>query len=191
MNCPACRNDLSEHEVQLPNGSVINFNTCSQCGGIWLENFNLKKLMKQDSFPYSFIPQYQPPPGLILVKEGERACPICYSQLTLIEDHGVKVDICKACKAIWFDGFELQQLYDEMREEVGFVHSPQPQNPNQLNALPRASGPAITPANIQYSDDWGSLETSSYSRRGSRTGRLLLNALEFIVDVFIFPRHYY
>lgn len=142
MNCPACRNILQPHQVQMPNGALVSFNVCTQCSGIWLNNFEMTKVMKLHQFPDNLIPSFNPVPGLKFVEEGQRACPTCGSILTLIKDHSINVDICKVCKAVWFDGNELRSLFIDMRPEVnanrkyiGLASSINPIDSNPLGDL--------------------------------------------------------
>lgn len=178
MYCPACRSDLSDVEAPMPDGSVVGFHSCPSCLGLWIAEFEIKKVLKLRAFPEDYIPTNAPSEGLFLIEEGRRVCPECFQVLDLVERNGIKVDVCKGCKAVWFDGGELYQLYTA---SAGALQQPKRKilygngiesEPAFNTSAPSTPNLPLTPsrAPLCNNDQWGSLErpetTVYYDRRG-------------------------
>jgi uncharacterized protein len=51
----------------------------------------------------------------ILAERQSMKCPACFNELTPFEARNLTVDVCQGgCGGIWFDGFELQKVDDEV-----------------------------------------------------------------------------
>jgi len=72
-------------------GVLIDY--CENCGGIWLDNGELKKLS-----------------GIDVAIGRKLLCPECKSFMLQKNVSGIEVDICARCKRVWLDGDELRKL---------------------------------------------------------------------------------
>ncbi len=88
MICPICEKPMVEKPVM---GVLIDY--CENCGGLWLDNGELKKLS-----------------GLDVVIGRKLLCPECKSFMLQKTVSGVEVDVCARCKRVWLDGNELKKL---------------------------------------------------------------------------------
>lgn len=163
MNCPACRNKLYKKDINLGSDTPASINVCYNCGGMWLMYSEISKIMKLKIFPETSIPIIELQNGISLIEEGTRECPICSSVLNVMQRHGVNVDTCEQCKAVWFDGGELKRIFE-------LSHAPDAgrfDNPGYLGV-----------------DSWNSLETPRRSvRRTSDAIDFGAFFLDFLADL--------
>ena len=113
MKCPACENQLSP----LTAGNVT-VDACSDgCGGIWFDNFELKKLdepHETEGHSLSNIPKKE---GLIVDTSKKRHCPKCEGIIMMRHffsaQRRVEVDECPNCAGVWLDAGELSLIREE------------------------------------------------------------------------------
>lgn len=57
-------------------------------------------------------------------------CPVCDTDMAVVEFHGVELDVCPACRGIWFDADELRVLFEKAGSAPNAVSA-------SLRAMPR------------------------------------------------------
>lgn len=109
MQCPACSGDLVSVNTQNHYGTRLVVETCTACGGFWLEaiepvgiGFEAVKALDGDA-PLEDIAT-EP-------RDDFRACPQCNTALREITGgtvpEGLHIDRCDTCHGMWFDRGEL------------------------------------------------------------------------------------
>jgi Zn-finger nucleic acid-binding protein len=110
MNCPVCFNYLQQMTV-----SDVTVDVCKDgCGGIWFDNFELKKFDEPHESAGEKL--------LDIERDQNRAgdhnkrlnCPKCDDVVMMRHFFSIKkkvvVDECPACGGIWLDAGELAQI---------------------------------------------------------------------------------
>jgi len=110
MKCPACENQLQRMTV-----ANVTVDVCKGgCGGIWFDNFELKKFDE----PHESAGEALLDVGLsktVAVDHSKRLkCPRCDDIVMMRHFFGVKhkveVDECPGCGGIWLDAGELKHI---------------------------------------------------------------------------------
>ena len=127
MHCPKCIGNLQDDFIEK-----YSVDVCYVCKGIWFDQDELVKIIKQDSQDTTFNsdighPDYDPPKEIKDLIKGFNdkigQCPRCIGT-TMVKKcykHGVTVDICPKCQGIWLDGGEIFQLRERKWAEF-IVH---------------------------------------------------------------------
>ncbi len=113
MNCPRCNLELTNKTI-LDFKYFLNIDYCSSCGGIWLDNGELKRLEKTIEptfYEIRKIPNKQEQLEIL-------RCPSCDNSKILqkaqhARDKHVIVDYCTECKGIWLDTGEIEAIRKE------------------------------------------------------------------------------
>lgn len=117
LPCPACGTALREVEE-----SGVHVDRCDSCSGVWLDGAELTKLIEARNrvFPPDVVQQLKE--KLAVGRRGYqhgprdaagRKCPRCDALLRSYNyaySTGVIVDRCPACKGIWTDYGEIEQI---------------------------------------------------------------------------------
>ncbi len=110
-------------------GGALQIDRCRRCGGVWLEHGEVQQLraLKQTELlnrveqrPFAFRMHchdcHAP------MERAEEACPVCGWTNRLdcpacerpmrVESHaGLRLDLCRECKGVWFDHHELKAIW--------------------------------------------------------------------------------
>jgi len=107
--CPRCDQPLGDR-VEL--GLLLN--ACSACGGLWLDDGELRKLVRQ---PPAELRRIERELGVIgskavtdLDREHRLLCPACHVPIRgrqYAGDTGVFINACDCCRGTWVDAAEL------------------------------------------------------------------------------------
>ncbi len=130
MNCPACASSLEALDVD---GLVVD--VCrAGCGGVWFDNFELRRVDALDEKLGTALAHLEFNPGAIVLTE-KRPCPKC-AGVTMLQhkfsrEKPVLVDECPSCGGIWLDGGELA----EIRQPVATKDERQQQTQSFFNHL--------------------------------------------------------
>jgi uncharacterized protein len=118
VNCPACAKNLKE-----VNQSDLKVDVCDQhCGGIWFDNFELKKVDEAHESLGEALLDMSPHTPMRINHEGKRLCPRCANQplarhfFTVRQE--IEVDDCPACGGIWLDVGELSSIRKQFKTEA-------------------------------------------------------------------------
>jgi len=139
-------------KVTVGGGSGLHIDRCARCGGVWLEHGEVQQMRRASK------------PALLLGKEPrqtifqmrchdchapmERAasacpgcgwnnrldCPACDRQMQTEEHAGLRLDVCRECKGVWFDRHELKAIWGP-----NFDHSLQNRNRSGSGAVAAAA----------------------------------------------------
>ncbi|MFA6294072.1 MAG: zf-TFIIB domain-containing protein [Victivallales bacterium] len=110
MLCPAC-----DEEMLILEFNRIEIDSCSLCGGVWLDEGELELLLspeKSDAAPISGLMS-----DLRKSSEanGSRKCPVCRKKMLPVElsmNPVVEIDRCPLNHGLWFDKGELDQIME-------------------------------------------------------------------------------
>lgn len=115
MNCPACDNPLTEMNV----GPVIIDACQGGCGGIWFDNFELKKV--DDDFTGAALLLIERDDHQLVDYDRRRQCPRCGDTVMMrhyfSDRRQVEVDTCPHCGGVWLDAGELAMIRREIQEK--------------------------------------------------------------------------
>jgi len=100
--CPVCLN-----EMEVFGCFGIELDTCKLCGGLWFDGGEIERLMSVKSIPKRLTHPVAYDFSRKKIEEGDRTCPRCDLVMTIKEFQGVSIDLCPACKGMWFDRYEL------------------------------------------------------------------------------------
>ena len=103
MECPACKNELTEHKV-----SSIKVDICQgACGGIWINYSQIKKIEHLKPGAGAELLLFDKADGLKTYRNAEHPCPNC--KTTLLYRHffsrkyDTEVNQCSKCSGFWVD----------------------------------------------------------------------------------------
>jgi len=118
MNCPACTNTLTEKTV-----GEITVDICEGgCGGIWFDQFELKKLDEPHEHEGEELLSVRRDSSVSVDHSQRRHCPKCETTLMLRHFYSVKreveVDECQTCAGYWLDAGELHTIRDQYPSEA-------------------------------------------------------------------------
>lgn len=109
MECPSCDNQLQTFE-----SSGIQLDSCNSCGGVWFDNFELKKLREKKSETNSLSFELKVEPGTYIDRDRERICPKCTNIKMRRHFYGpnreIEVDTCAGCNGMWLDHGEFESI---------------------------------------------------------------------------------
>ena len=114
MNCPACGHQLSAHKV-----GDITVDVCrGGCGGLWFDNFELKKV-DENFEPAADLLHVEADPKVWVDHTERRDCPCCDDTVLMRHHFSVKqeieVDQCPRCGGYFLDhGEAARQSFDEL-----------------------------------------------------------------------------
>lgn len=127
MKCPACGRGLSQRSIT---GLIVD--VCDGgCGGIWFDNFELKKVDERHESAGEALLDIARDPNLEIDHGARRNCPKCDKVVMMRHNFTVKkeieVDECPGCAGVWLDAGELasvraQSTTEEERKQAAKDH---------------------------------------------------------------------
>ena len=117
MKCPACENMLQQMIVD-----DITVDVCKGgCGGIWFDNFELKKFDEPHESAGEALLDIKRDETLNLDPEKRLKCPKCDDVVMMRHffsiKRGVQVDECPGCGSFWLDAGELTTIRSLFKTE--------------------------------------------------------------------------
>ncbi len=110
MKCPTCENMLQEMTV----GDVAVDVCKGGCGGIWFDNFELKKFDEPHESAGEALLDIERDESLIVDHTKRLKCPKCDDVVMMRHffsvKKGVEVDECPSCAGLWLDAGELRGI---------------------------------------------------------------------------------
>ncbi|MBD3271237.1 MAG: hypothetical protein GF384_01705 [Elusimicrobia bacterium] len=111
MHCPACNRELTEMTVE-----GVKLDVCDNgCGGIWFDNFELKKFDEQHE-PTGLLLKINKDDAITVDLKKRRKCPRCKDVTMMQHFFSVKrkvtIDECQNCGGVWLDAGELAAIRD-------------------------------------------------------------------------------
>ncbi len=110
MKCPACSNVLQKMSI-----GDVTVDVCKGgCGGIWFDNFELKKFDEPHEAAGQTLLDIERNAELVLDHANRLKCPKCEDLVMMRHFFSVKkkvqVDECPGCAGFWFDAGELRAI---------------------------------------------------------------------------------
>jgi uncharacterized protein len=117
MICPACGRGLNELKV---GGLVVD--ACEGgCGGVWFDNYELKKVDEQHEGAGAELLNVAHLEHLTVDHSKTRICPRCEGQKMVKRfqstNKEIEIDECYACGGIWLDKGELGAIREQFETE--------------------------------------------------------------------------
>ncbi len=118
MKCPACGREL----VEMTAGGVTVDVCKGGCGGVWFDNFELKKVDNQSESAGEALLDVERAEGVAVDHEARKNCPKCDEQVMMRHFSGVnkevEVDECPGCGGFWLDFGELAKIRSQFATEA-------------------------------------------------------------------------
>jgi len=110
MKCPACGNKLQQMSVDN-----VTVDVCKGgCGGIWFDNFEIKKFDEPHESTGEHLLEIERNVGITIDHTKKRMCPKCDDVAMMRHFFSVKkeveVDECPGCGGFWLDCGELRKI---------------------------------------------------------------------------------
>jgi len=110
MKCPACSNMLQQITV-----ADVTVDVCkSGCGGIWFDNFELKKFDEPHESAGQELLDIERDNSIVVDHTKRLNCPKCGNVVMMRHFFSVKkeveVDECPGCGGFWLDAGELTKI---------------------------------------------------------------------------------
>jgi Zn-finger nucleic acid-binding protein len=110
MNCPACGNQLQQITV-----ADVSVDVCKGgCGGIWFDNFELKKFDEPHESAGEELLDIERNESIVVDHSEKIKCPKCDNMVMMRHFFSIKkeveVDECPNCGGFWLDAGELGKL---------------------------------------------------------------------------------
>src|SRR5688572_231933 len=120
LPCPVCLGTTMEKVSVGPKGA-LQIDRCTRCGGVWLEHGEVQQLRAMgkghalewiESGPKRYqmrchdchAPMERAVEKCAVCGWGnELACPSCDRPMAIEEHAGLRLDVCRRCKGVWFD----------------------------------------------------------------------------------------
>ncbi|MHC4758381.1 MAG: TFIIB-type zinc ribbon-containing protein [Planctomycetota bacterium] len=117
MKCPACFNELQEVVV-----GDVNVEVCKGgCGGMWFDNFEVKKFDEGHETGGEELLDVEKNPSVSVDRSQRLNCPKCDEIVMMRHFFSIKnqveVDECAGCGGIWLDAGELAQIREQFETE--------------------------------------------------------------------------
>jgi len=117
MKCPACAHELHEMEA----GGVVVDVCRGGCGGIWFDNFELRKFDEPHEAEGEALLEVDRDPSTFVDHSARRKCPACVDVVMMrhpFSPHdNVEIDECPGCGGIWLDAGELGSIRSKFSTE--------------------------------------------------------------------------
>jgi Zn-finger nucleic acid-binding protein len=118
MECPACGRNLTEKSIY---GLILD--ACEGgCGGIWFDNFELKRVDEPHESRGEPLLDLAVDPNLVVDREKRRSCPKCDSIVMMRHfftvRNEIEVDECAGCGGVWLDAGELAAIRRQYNTEA-------------------------------------------------------------------------
>lgn len=116
--CPACNKPMQKVFI---NNAKFNVDVCSDsCGGIYIDNRELKSLDEQNENIDEMLEILKDKKFKRVDTSETRFCPVCRQKMVkhfLSVKHEIEIDDCYACGGKFFDNEELQKMRQQYKTE--------------------------------------------------------------------------
>lgn len=109
IECPKCWVDMDTKEIEIL-GPNFDIDICPECKGIWLDQGELKKLVKDKKIS-DYLTKH-----IGTKSDSKLLCPRCGNLMDIEKADDIEVDVCLECRGVWLDPGELEEL-KELSEE--------------------------------------------------------------------------
>lgn len=126
--CPVCPG-VSLRKVVIAGPDPFMLDNCASCGGVWFDHGEVTKL--KQCTPEDLWRQIAQTESVYRAEcrncgtpmdrndkfcrscywENRIECPACNERMEAIVRAGVKLDVCRGCRGVWFDRHELAEIW--------------------------------------------------------------------------------
>ena len=107
--CHKCWVEMKKEEVETFGPNII-IDVCPKCNGIWLDEGELGKLLK-DRILSNYLTKH-----IGTKSRSPMICPRCANIMDIEKADDVEVDVCLTCGGVWLDSGELEELKAKSKE---------------------------------------------------------------------------
>lgn len=112
IRCPACKSPMNEVSVPANPGTLIVLDQCSECGGIWCDQWELFPIDAEEAMRLDPVDEELLHSPVELKKD--LYCPRCGDRLLVFKDPLLPPDIqfqrCRRCDGIWLKRGQLRRF---------------------------------------------------------------------------------
>src|SRR3989344_5399174 len=117
MKCPSCKIPLR----RIDNHGIA-LDECAQCGGVWFDASELKKVIDSTDNALRWIDLnlFEQEEGKFTHSVQGEACPRCGAQMTqfIYKESGAVISMCTSCKGVWLAKGELSRIISFLEDIV-------------------------------------------------------------------------
>lgn len=128
LPCPVCLGVTMER-LRMGSKGALLVDHCRRCGGLWLEHGEVQQLRKLPIAELRKQVKGRPEPFSMRchdcfapLSRGDSECascgwknildcPDCARPMSVESHAGLRLDVCRSCKGIWFDQHELETIW--------------------------------------------------------------------------------
>lgn len=151
MNCPACNHPLTPIQT-----GRMTVDACEGgCGGLWFDNFELKRVDQPNEIEGEALLNIEFDPGITVDYQRRRSCPKCEGVVMMrhffSQRRQTQIDSCPKCGGVWLDAGELAQIRRENatkedRQQAAREYFAQVFQQDFARTLGPSQGPASSPS---------------------------------------------
>ncbi len=108
LRCPACRNKALK--AITDSETALEVDVCNDCLGVWFDSGELTTFYKSPDLLKRLTPRTGEVHHTYEISTRARACPRCRKGMEQPLVGGITLDVCRACRGIWFDNGELRKV---------------------------------------------------------------------------------
>jgi Zn-finger nucleic acid-binding protein len=101
--CHKCWVEMDKKEIDIFGPNII-IDVCPKCKGIWLDEGELKKLLKDRKLT-NYLTKH-----IGTKSKSPMVCPKCGNTMDIESVEDIEVDVCLLCGGVWLDEGELEEL---------------------------------------------------------------------------------
>ena len=129
LPCPVCLGTVMQKLAPVT-GQPLVLDACRRCGGVWFDAGEVAAL--RSSKPEALWARIELHSDAFRMKchrcqaafernkascpacgwENVLSCPACRNRLTAVERDGLRLDVCRRCRGVWFDNTELAAIWN-------------------------------------------------------------------------------
>ncbi|MDX2226149.1 MAG: zf-TFIIB domain-containing protein [Verrucomicrobiae bacterium] len=119
MNCPVDQGPMVVHKH-----GASSFHGCPKCFGVFFKLSHFAGLSQKPELRRKWT-AVELPPRRVDSRGRNIPCPSCHGTMTCKIHHGVEVDVCQVCEAVWLDAGELAEIIDRFQARVLLYAEPE------------------------------------------------------------------
>ena len=107
--CHRCWVEMNKKEIDVFGPNIV-IDVCPKCNGIWLDEGELNKILKDKKLS-NYLTKH-----IGTKSRSPMVCPKCGNTMDLEKAEDVEVDVCLSCGGVWLDEGELEGLKQKANE---------------------------------------------------------------------------
>ena len=110
IDCPRCWIETKRMDLKTYGPKVV-IDVCPKCKGIWLDEGELAKLIKNKKLTDDLTKD------IGTKSESKLVCPRCGGLMDFEFADEIEVDVCLKCNGVWLDAGELDNLKEKSQQK--------------------------------------------------------------------------